>query len=66
MATDAQRKAQRKYDETHKKIVKAIAYKSDYEEGLRLDEYLLYSKQNANAYIKGLIKKDLDEKGFYI
>lgn len=37
---------------------------TDIKEGKRLKEYLTQSGQSANSYIKGLIKNDLDEKGF--
>lgn len=33
-------------------------------EGLRLQKYLDNTGQSANSYLKELIKKDLDEKGF--
>lgn len=32
----------------------------------RLEKYLYQTGQSANAYIKGLIKDDLDRKGFTI
>ena len=31
--------------------------------GLRLQKYLDETGQTANSYIKGLIKRDIDEKG---
>lgn len=62
--TDAQKRADQKYRETHKVITKTIAYKkTDIAEGQRLISYLSQSKQSANAYIKALIKSDLDAKG---
>lgn len=36
---------------------------TDISEGKRLKAYLRESGQSANSYIKGLIKRDLDEKG---
>lgn len=38
-------------------------YPTDITEGKRLKKYLEESGQSANSYIKGLIKKNLDEKG---
>ena len=35
----------------------------DIEEGKRLKEYLELTGRSGNAYLKELIKKDLDEKG---
>lgn len=62
--TDAQKRADQKYRETHKVITKTIAYKkADITEGQRLTTYLAQSGQTANAYIKALIKADLDKKG---
>lgn len=60
MAYDA--KAQKKYRE--KTINFAVKYyPTDIEEGKRLKSYLTNTGQSANAYIKNLIKTDLDEKG---
>ena len=43
---------------------KTIAYKKqDISEGQRLKAYLDSTGQSANAYIKALIKADLDSKG---
>lgn len=39
---------------------------SDDNEGLRLQKYLEQTGQTANSYIKKLIKKDLDTKGFLL
>ena len=62
--TDAQKRADEKYRQTHKVITKTIAYKKqDIEEGERLVAYLDSTGQSANAYIKALIKRDLDAKG---
>lgn len=38
----------------------------DNSEGLRVQKYLEQTGQSANAYIKNLIKNDLDSKGFTI
>lgn len=62
--TDAQKRADEKYRQTHKVITKTIAYKkSDIAEGKRLVAYLDSTGQTANAYIKALIKRDLDTQG---
>lgn len=62
--TDAQKKADAKYRFTHKVITKTIAYKkNEIKEGQRLEAYLKKSGQRPNAYIKALIKADLDKKG---
>lgn len=63
LSTEAQKKANRDYRNRHKPIQKTIQYKSDKKEGLRLEAYLANTGQNANAYIKALIKSDLDAKG---
>lgn len=61
--TEAQRRADKKYRETYKPLTFGISYKkSDINEGKRLQKYLINTEQTANSYIKGLIKKDLDEK----
>lgn len=60
MAYDA--KAQKKYRD--KSIQIAVCYRpTDIEDGKRLKQYLTDTNQTANAYIKALIKKDLDNKG---
>lgn len=65
-ATEAQKKAMRIYRDKHQPIQLAVQYKTDKEEGERVKAYLASTGQSANAYIKALIKKDLDEKGFNI
>lgn len=50
---------------------KCLQFKAQYRltdiaEGERLKAYLEQSGQSANSYIKGLIKADLDSKGFMI
>lgn len=62
--TKAQKEADLKYRQTHGVITKTIAYKKqDIAEGQRLKAYLDSTGQSANAYIKALIKADLDAKG---
>lgn len=61
--TDADRKADRVYRDKHKPIQYGIQYKTDKIEGLRLQAYLTQSGQSANAYLKSLVKADLDSKG---
>lgn len=57
------RKAVKKYRE--KTVSFAVKYSAvDAAEGKRLKAYLEQSGQSANSYIKGLIKADLDCKGF--
>lgn len=57
------KKAQSTYDK------KVIQFKTKYglseiKEGQRIKAYLEQTGQSANSYIKGLIKGDLDSKGF--
>lgn len=61
--TDADRKADRVYRDKHKPIQYGIQYKTDKIDGLRLQAYLAQSGQSANAYLKSLVKADLDGKG---
>lgn len=59
------RKAVKKYRE--KTVSFAVKYSAvDSLEGKRLKSYLEQTGQSANAYIKQIIKHDLDEKGFMI
>ena len=61
MSTDAQKKAYKKYNQ--KKINFAVVYTPiDAIEGQRLKAYIAQTGQSANAYIKSLIKADLDAK----
>lgn len=63
--SDAQLRAQKKYDQDS--INFAISYKRlERADGLRLKEFLSQSGLKANAYIKQLIKADLDAKGFNV
>ena len=62
MSTEAQKRAQRKYSQ--KRMLFSVTYNSnEIEEGKRLKDYLEITGQSANAYLKDLIKKDLDSKG---
>lgn len=57
--------AQKRYNA--KTILFAVKYyPTDITEGKRLKQFLECSRQSANSYLKSLIKKDLDEKNFYI
>lgn len=57
------RKAVKKYSE--KTLTFAVKYyPTDIECGQKLKEYLAESGKSANSYLKDLIKKDLDEKGY--
>lgn len=57
------RKAVKKYRE--KTVSFAVKYSAvDAKEGKLLKAYLEQTGQSANSYIKGLIKADLDDKGF--
>lgn len=64
--TEAEKKAQKKYNK--KTITISASYKpgTDLKEGQRVKAYLEQTEQSANSYIKGLIQKDLDKKGFMI
>ncbi|MSA02176.1 hypothetical protein GKG47_09005 [Lactonifactor sp. BIOML-A3] len=63
--TEAEKKAQKKYNE--KTITIACSFKpgTDIQEGIRVKQYLANTRQSANSYIKSLIKADLDSKGYY-
>lgn len=62
MSTDAQKQAYKRY--RAKKLNFAISYSpTDKIEGLRLQSYLAQTGQSANAYLKSLVKADLDGKG---
>ena len=62
MSSEAQRKAYKTYNKK-KKTFSAVYTPSDMIEGLRLEQYLKGQTISANAYIKSLIKADLDGKG---
>lgn len=58
-------KAQAKYRD--KSIQFSVNYRpTDIKDGERLKAYLSQTGQSANSYIKGLIKADLDGKGFTV
>ena len=59
-------KAQKKYRD--KSIQLAVNYRpgTDIQDGERVKAYLEQTGQSANAYIKALIKADLDAKGFSV
>ena len=62
MSTEAQKQAYKRY--RAKKLNFAISYSpTDKIEGLRLQAYLAQTGQPANAYLKSLVKSDLDNKG---
>ena len=62
MTTEAQKRAIKKADE--QSVMFAVKYrKNEKQEGKRLKAYLESTGQSANAYLKELIKKDLDSKG---
>lgn len=57
--------AQKRY--SAKGLQFSINYRqTDVTEGKRLKSYLDQTGQSANSYIKGLIRRDLDDKGFII
>lgn len=64
--TEAEKRAQKKYNE--KTITVAASYKpgTDINEGQRVKAYLKQTGMSANSYIKSVIKADLDKKGFMI
>lgn len=60
--TEANRRADRKYNQ--KKKTYALVYTpTDIQDALRLQSYLDNADMSCNAYLKSLVKKDLDEKG---
>ena len=61
-SSDAQKNAYKKYNK--KKLPFALVYTpSDIQEGLRLKHYIESNGLSCNAYLKELVKKDLDNKG---
>ena len=60
--TDAQKKASKKYRDKKQLITATVQYNTDIIEGERLKAYLAATGQTANAYIKSLIRADLDTK----
>lgn len=62
MVSEAQKRANKKQDGY--RIQFSVNYRlTDLQEGQRLKAYLETTGQSANAYLKDLIKKDLDSKG---
>ncbi len=62
MTSEAQKRATKKADA--QSVMFAVKYrKNEIQEGQRLKSYLELTGQTANAYLKELIKKDLDSKG---
>ena len=62
MVSEAQKRANKKQDSY--RIQFSVNYRlHDLNEGQRLKSYLELTGQSANAYLKDLIKKDLDSKG---
>lgn len=62
----AMTESQRKYEKKRAKQCKTYAIKytpSEMHDNTRLQVYLAHTGQSANAYIKSLIKADLDAKG---
>ena len=61
--TENQKAAQKRYRERKKYINIGLTFKGDIAEGARVKQYLATTGQTANAYIKALIKADLEAKG---
>lgn len=65
MQTEAQKRAQKEANK--KSLMFSANYRlNDLKEGKRLKSYLETTGQSANAYLKELIRKDLDSKGVQI
>lgn len=60
------RESQKRYNQNRIQYNIAWKSKTEIDDGKRLKAYLDQTGQSANAYIKSLIKKDLDQKGFFI
>lgn len=61
-SSDAQKNAYKKYNK--KKQTFALVYTpTDIQEGLRLKHYIESNGISCNAYLKELVKRDLDSKG---
>ena len=61
-SSDAQKNAYKKYNK--KKLPFALVYTpTDMHEGLRLKHYIESTGISCNAYLKELVKQDLDSKG---
>lgn len=61
--TESQKKANKKYRDKRELITVSVQYNTDLRDGQRLKQYLSDTGQSANAYIKSLIKRDLDAHG---
>lgn len=60
----AQREAQKRYRNKGSKKIFALTYTpTDMNDAKRLMSYIDTLDISTNAYLKGLVKKDLDEKG---
>ena len=60
--TDAEKRAQKKYNQNTITISASYKPGTDIAEGQRIKSYLAQTGQSANSYIKQLIKSDLDSK----
>lgn len=61
-SSEAQKKAYVKYNK--KKQMYSLVYTpTDMQEGLRLKKYIESTGISCNAYLKELVKRDLDSKG---
>lgn len=61
MSSDAQKKAYKNYNK--KKMTFALVYTpTDIQEGLRLKHYIEKNNLSCNAYLKELVRRDLDSK----
>lgn len=60
--TEAEKRAQKKYNQNTITISASYKPGTDIAEGQRIKSYLAQTGQSANAYIKQLIKSDLDSK----
>ena len=61
-SSEAQKNAYKKYNK--KKQTFALVYTpSDMQDGLRLKHYIESNSISCNAYLKELVKRDLDSKG---
>lgn len=62
MQTDAQKRAQDKYNRK-RNVISATFRENNANEYNRLKKYLEDNKLSANSYLLDLIKRDLDSKG---
>lgn len=61
MASEAQKKAYKKYNQK-KKTFSAVYTPTDIKEAERFEKFMQTQTMSKNEYIKMLIKKDMDEK----